>query len=221
MQKQENQRHFGVEGHFVRKTEVEDYIRRVKQNNPNGVVLCVDTEEGTKEKIKTDGAFNVYFNMYDKMYIDFLGKGFDMGAITKGKENHETWTVDWEDILFVTPNNMNRYRQHVISDDDYLNSARRRLQHLLNIGYSPDDIRGKIPRTYSPMSSSIKEILLEKIVFPIYCKSEELVRDGLRSFGVQGMVLNHELFPIEFNREVRFAEKSLLQKEKQGFEIGD
>ncbi len=33
-----------------------------------------------------------------------------------------------------------------ISDEDYLESARRRLRHLLNIGYSPDEIRGKIQK---------------------------------------------------------------------------
>ena len=211
----------GVEGNFVRKEEVEDYIKRVKQSNPNGVVLCIDTEEGTQEKVKADGAFNVYFNICDKIYIDFLGKGFDMGAITKGKENHETWLFDWNDILFVTPNNMNKFRQHVISDEDYLNSARRRLQHLINIGYSPESIKGKIPRNYSPMPPSIKEMLLEKIILPLYCKQGQLAEAGLRSFGVQGMIINHELFPIEFNREVRFADKSLLHKKNTGFEIGD
>lgn len=90
MQKLVNLQHFGVEGNFVRKDGVENYIQRVKQSNPNGVVLCIDTEEGTQEKIKTDGAFNVYLQMNDKIFIDFLGKGFDMGAITKGKENHES-----------------------------------------------------------------------------------------------------------------------------------
>ena len=182
--------------------------------------MCIDTEEGTQEKVKTDGAFNVYFNVYDKLYIDFLGRGFDMGAITKGKENHETWTIDWDDILFVTPRNMNRYRKHIISDKDYLESARRRLQHLINIGYSKDAIRGKIPRTYSQMPDSVKEMLLDEIIIPLYIKQDELARHGLRSFGVQGMILNHELFPIEINREVRFAEKSVFERKDEP-EIGD
>lgn len=45
----------------MRKDGVENYINRVKRSNPNGVVLCIDTEDGTHEKIKTQGAFNVYF----------------------------------------------------------------------------------------------------------------------------------------------------------------
>lgn len=214
MQKQEKKQLCGVEGNFVRKSDVYDYIKRVKESNPNGVVLCIDTEEGTQEKVKTDGAFNVYLQMNDKMYIDFLGKGFDMGAITKGKENHENWVIDWEDILFVTPRNMNKYREYVISDEEYLESARRRLRHLLNIGYSREQIQGKIPRNYTPMPLSIKEMLLDEILFPLYCKRHLLLQDGLKSFGVQGMVLEGKLFPIEFNRRERFAEKSILEKEE-------
>ena len=213
MQKQGIHLHCGVEGNFVRKSDVKDYISRVKQNNPKGVVLILDTEEGTQEKVKTDGAFNVYFEMGHKVYVDFLGKGFDMGFITKGKENHELWSIDWEDVLFVTPNNMNKYRQYIISNNDYLQSARRRLQHLLKIGYSAEYIKGKIPKTYSPMPPSIKEMLLDEIVFPMYSKESALKRDRLTSFGVQGMIIEGKLFPIEINRRERFAEKSFLDKD--------
>lgn len=176
-------------------------------------MLCIDTEEGTQEKINTQGAFNVYMQMNDKIYIDFLGKGFDMGAITKGKENHESWAIDWKDILFVTPRNMNKYRQNIISEQAYLESARRRLVHLLNIGYSPAEIKGKIPKSYSHMPDWIKEKILDEIVMPLYYKKNSLLYDGLKSFGIQGMIIKERLFPIEFNRQERFAEKSFFEEE--------
>lgn len=213
MLKLENFQHCGVEGSFVKKEQVEDYIKRVKKSNPKGVVLCIDTEEGTQEKINTQGAFNVYMQMNDKIYIDFLGKGFDMGAITKGKENHESWVIDWKDILFVTPHNMNKYRQNIISEQAYLESARRRLVHLLNIGYSPAEIKGKIPKSYSHMPDWIKEKILDEIVMPLYYKKNSLLYNGLKSFGIQGMIIKERLFPIEFNRQERFAEKSFFEEE--------
>ena len=58
-------------------------------------------------------------------------------------------------------------------------------------------------------------MLLNEIILPLYCKKDELARSGLKSFGVQGMVLNYELFPIEFNRMERFAEKSVLAQTKE------
>ena len=132
----------GVEGNYVRKDQVKDYIERVKQSNPNGVVLCLDQEEGAGEKVRTDGAFNVYLQMGQMIFIDYLGKGFDVGGITKGRENHETWSFDWDDALFVTPYNMNRYNHTITTQERYLDSARRRLQQLLDLGYSREYIRG-------------------------------------------------------------------------------
>ena len=202
----------GVEGCVIKKEDAISYIKKVKQSNPNGVTLLIDTQEGTKEKVNTNGAFNVYLQMDDKLYIDFLGKGFDMGAITKGKENHESWVIDWKDILFVTPENMNTHRKAIISEEHYLESARRRLQYLIDIGYKKDEIKGKIPKKYQPMSLAIKEMILEQIVMPLYLQKEKLSRAGLKSFGVQGMVLGDELFPIECNRMQRFADKSVFEK---------
>ncbi len=40
---------------------------------------------------------------------------------------------------------------------------------------------------------------------------EKLIENGLKSFGVQGMIINHKLFPIEINRQERFAEKSFFE----------
>lgn len=39
------------------------------------------------EKIKTDGAFNVYMQLYDKVFVDYLGKGFGYGSHYKRKRN--------------------------------------------------------------------------------------------------------------------------------------
>ena len=207
MLRQVNNLLYGVEGRFARKSDVEEYIKRVKEKNPKGVVVCIDTEEGTHEKIKTDGAFNVYIQLYDKVFVDYLGKGFDMGAITKGKEIHESWIIDWTDVLFLEPNNMNKERAFLISQNDYLESARRRLNHLLNIGYNPEDIKGTIPKQYSPMSPAIKDMIINEIIIPLYFQKNKLKENRLISFGVQGMIIGNKLFPIEFNRRERFSSK--------------
>ena len=215
MPKQASNQPYGIEGRFARKTDVEEYVGRVKEKNPNGVVVCIDTEEGTHEKIKTDGAFNVYMQLYDKVFVDYLGKGFDMGAITKGKEIHESWVIDWKDVLFLKPSNINEQRTFLISQDDYLESARRRLAHLLNIGYEPEEIKGKIPKTYTPMSLTIKDMLINDVIVPLYFQKNKLKVAGLNSFGVQGMIINKERFPIEVNREARFSKKGFYDKKDE------
>ena len=205
----------GVEGNFARKDQVKEYILRVKQSNPDGVVLCLDQEEGTREKVRTEGAFNVYLEIGQRVYIDYLGKGFDMGGITKGKENHETWSFDWKDALFVTPYNMNKYGHTITTQEEYLGSARRRLQQLLDLGYSRDYIRGKIPKTYLPMPNSVKEMLLDDILLPLYEKRLNLEKNDLKSFGVQGTIVDGKLCPIEFNRPQRFVTKEFLDENEE------
>lgn len=205
----------GVEGNFVRKDQVKDYILRVKQSNPNGATLCLDQEDGTREKVRTDGAFNVYLEIGQKVYIDYLGKGFDMGGITKGRENHESWSFNWNDVLFVTPYNMNKYGHSITSQENYLESARRRLRQLLDLGYSREYIKGKVPKVYSPMPYSIKERLLDDILLPLYEKRVNLEKDGLKSFGVQGTIVDGELCPIEFNRPERFKVREVLDKSEE------
>lgn len=145
----------------------------------------------------------------------FLLITFDVGGITKGRENHETWFFDWDDALFVTPYNMNRYNHTITTQEQYLDSAKRRLRQLLDLGYSREYIRGKVPKTYSPMPNSIKERLLDDIVFPLYQKRISLKRSGLKSFGVQGMIIDGQLCPIEFNRPERFSTKDILNTDQE------
>ena len=57
-------------------------------------------------------------------------------------------------------------------------------------------------------------MLLDEILLPLYCKKDDLIKNGLNSFGVQGMVLEGKLFPIEFNRKERFASKELFSREE-------
>ena len=75
-----------------------------------------------------------------------------------------------------------------------------------------EEAKAKVPETYKPMPLSIKEALLDKIVFELYSKQQELKKLGLKSFGVQGMIRGGELFPVEINRMERFIEKGFLSK---------
>lgn len=45
---------------------------------------------------------------------------------------------------------MNKYKNFIISDEDYLASGRSRLAHLINLGYNPEDI----------ISNKVKEIFI-------------------------------------------------------------
>lgn len=200
----------GVRGCAVKKDEVENYIKNVKSSNPDGCVLCMDTKTEQKNK-SIDGSFNVYFDFGEKIYIDYLGAGFDVGGITKGEEKHECYVIEWKDLLFVKPNNMNQYRIHLVTPWEYKESAERKIDfYMKKDKCSRDEAKQKVPQKYKPMPLYIKQLLLDKIVFSVYAKKDDVKRFGLESFGIQGMIRDGELFPIEVNRLERFAEKEEL-----------
>lgn len=202
---------FDVRGCEIKKSEnaVKNYIEEVKKSNPDGVVLCMDTNTVQKNR-SIDGSFNVYFEYGKKVFIDYLTVGFDVGGITKGKENHECYGIEWEELLFVKPNNMNQHRTYLVTPEKYVESAERKINfYMEKAGCSRDEAEQKVPQTYKPMPLYIKQLLLDKIVFPIYQKADEIKRLGLKSFGIQGMIRGGELFPIEVNRRERFADLTI------------
>lgn len=206
----------GVRGCELQKNEdeIRDYIEAVKTSNPDGVVFCMIANTVQKNKL-IDGSFNVYFEYGQRVYIDYLGAGFDVGGITKGEDNHECYVIEWNELLFVKPNNMNLYRTHLVTEEEYAESAERKINfYIKKDRCSRDEASKKVPKTYKPMPPSIKQMLLDQIVFPIYIKSEEIRRYGLKSFGIQGMIRGGELFPIEVNRRERFAQIEDLTRQE-------
>ena len=109
--------------------------------------------------------------------------------------------------MFVKPNNLNTYRSYLITQKEYVESPERRIDfYIKKDGCGRDKAREKVPQKYKPMPLYIKQLLLDEIVLHIYTKKDEINRFGLKSFGIQGMIRDGELFPIEVNRRGRFAQ---------------
>jgi len=198
-----------IRGGLHTKNDIENYIKEVKNINPNGVVLCIDTNlERTPRGI--DGSFNIYFDWNKKIYIDWLTKGYDVGGITKGEDNHEVYVIDFNDIYFITEDNLDRYRTYLINESNYKKSLDSKIKYLINkTGKTYEEIIKDFNLEYVPMSKEIKKLLIEKIILEILIKSKEINELKLKSFGVQGMIREGLLFPVEVNREERFKEKKL------------
>ena len=106
---------------------------------------------------------------------------------------------------------MNQYRIYLVTPWEYKESAERKIDfYMKKDKCSRDEAKQKVPQKYKPMPLYIKQLLLDKIVFSVYSKKDDVKRFGLKSFGIQGMIRDGELFPIEVNRLERFAEKEEL-----------
>ena len=49
-------------------------------------------------RYKTNGAIMVVFEKNDKILIDYVGPGFDVGDITRGKTVHTALEIPWDSI---------------------------------------------------------------------------------------------------------------------------
>jgi hypothetical protein len=202
----------GVRGGVFSKAQVLDYINEVKKNNIDGVVLCIETNLEKKQP-PIDCSFNVYFEWDKKVYIDYLTKGFDVGGITKGEDNHEVFEINFKDILFVTPENMNNYRTYLISSKTYKESLERKIKYIMDKKHCTyEEVLKEFNIEYVPMSLEVKRLLLEDIILEILLKKDEISKLNLKSFGVQGMVRDGILFPVEVNRSDRFKEKDKVKR---------
>lgn len=203
----------GIRGRGANKNEIGDYIGYVKEKNPVAFVICMDTNT-EKRRNNIDGSFNVYFDWEKMVYIDFLGKGFDVGGLTKGEEKpHEIYCIPWEDLLFVKPNTMNQYRVFLASDSLYSQSVNRKRKHLVeHAGVSEEEAKQMIPEKYQPVSTSVKEEIIDRIIFGMFTKRRVLTELKIKSFGIQGMIRDGELAPIEVYRRERFIDKELFKE---------
>ena len=186
------------------KNQIRDYFKEIKQNNADGALICADMKDGSGERIKTDGGFNIHFDIGMKLYIDYVGKGFDSRECSKGKASHEIFMIPWNEVPFLEAKLLNKYRVQVISDEAYKKTSEERKNFLIDSGYDKKTVIETMPRSYQPLSLAWKKKILDEIIFPLLDRQEELVREGLGSFGIQGNFVGDSITPIEMNRPERF-----------------
>lgn len=205
----------GIRGCALLKEKIPDYIELVKKTNPNGVVLCIDTKIENKKTI-ISGSFNVHFECYNCIIVEYLGQGFDIGGITKGEDIHETYYIPWDEVLFAE--NMNRYLKYKITDEEYETSAKRKIEYLIaNNELSKEQAIQQIPTTYHPISNEIHRMIYNEIIIPILANENITYKLGSSSFGIQGMIRedsekNYILQPVEIRTSKRHVEEEFYNK---------
>ncbi|MBR6964852.1 hypothetical protein IKH83_00865 [Candidatus Saccharibacteria bacterium] len=178
-------------------------LKMVQAENPNGVILVMDTKETTVPRYLYDGGFNAVFSTNKSVTIDFVGKGFDGGELTKGLAVHEHFEIPWKEVLFIR----NRadilrisgtFYRHVYTDK-YAEQRKARVEFLIKqCGYEKELVEAHIPKNFKPLYNYLISDFMENIVVPLVTKAPEMSRvDGLKIFGVQGNFVRGKVQPFE------------------------
>lgn len=129
-----------IRGRDVRLDDINEYLREVKKCTQDGVIL-MSKHPSTMltghyiPRYKTNGAIMVVFEKDDKILIDYVGAGFDVGDITRGKTIHTAIDISW-DSIYEKPEYNYRYSKMIngglfqISDEQYKVSRENRIREL-------------------------------------------------------------------------------------------
>lgn len=192
-----------IEGASGKKEDVPMILEEIKLQNPNAVILLIQGAMPTYPRYKNLGGFTISFDMNESINMNLVGKGFDGRELTRGIVTHESYTIPWDEILWVKDKYSLLKNKFVskskINNEDYLNSREERIKFLIEaIKENQSFVQENVPLKYKEIEDDIIKQLLDEVVLPLYTKSEDLHYDGLKHFKVQGNISpERKLIPFE------------------------
>ena len=203
-------------GQTFNRDRVRGYIEEVKSAVPDAVIILEDMKSGSNERIHTQGGVNLDIQIGDHVYIDYVGPGFDCRELCTGKAAHETWNIPWNEVPFLKDSAITKYKTSEISQEEYVETAKERILFLIKA--FPDrkeEILQTMPKRYNGISRQIFRDVREQVIFPLWLQHEQLLRDGLGSFGVEvNVVEDGTLVPMEIEVPDRFKNKNKNGQER-------
>ena len=203
-------------GQTFNRDRVRGYIEEVKSAVPDAVIILEDMKSGSNERIHTQGGVNLDIQIGDHVYIDYVGPGFDCRELCTGKAAHETWNIPWNEVPFLKDSAITKYKTSEISQEEYVETAKERILFLIKA--FPDrkeEILQTMPKRYNGISRQIFRDVREQVIFPLWLQHEQLLRDGLGSFGVEvNVVEDGTLVPMEIEVPDRFKNKDKNGQER-------
>ena len=197
-------------GQTFNRDRVRGYIEEVKSAVPDAVIILEDMKSGSNERIHTQGGINLDIQIGDHVYVDYVGPGFDCRELCTGKAAHETWNIPWNEVPFLKDSEITKYKTSEISQEEYVETAKERILFLIKA--FPDrkeEILQTMPKRYNGISRQIFRDVREQVIFPLWLQHEQLLRDGLGSFGVEvNVVEDGTLVPMEIEVPDRFKNKN-------------
>lgn len=138
-------------------------------------------------RYRVDGGLVVLFSQSAGIVVEYVGPGFDVGEITRGRDVHSTVQVTWDQTAEIVSHASPMTGRRIdISHSQYTTSRHRRLKELSDcFGYDKQpDIISAIPTLPSRFTIRLGRQVVDEIVLPAIAN---------------GLVRRHELVAITLN----------------------
>lgn len=193
-------------------SSVPKMIEEMKEKNPHTALLIVKTKGIQIPRYLDDGGFVILFDMNKRVTIEFVGKGFDGRELTHGIAVHESIDIPWDKILFIRSRKdiqkFSDIKRFIISQENYKQTRESRIDFLIRrCHYSREILEKNILACYTPINDSILIQVFDEVIMELYKKQQELKKDKLTYFCIQGNIINKKLEPWEISTMDRLIKK--------------
>lgn len=204
----------GVGGQNGNRETIFEYIRKVRQKSneldSSGVAIIYWNEGDFCPTYKIEGSFYLDYRTQKELIIDYVGKGWDGSYLSHGSACHETYSIPWDDILFLDDNNRRQYRKKVVGQSEYEDLRASRINDLVKKGVHREIVESSIPDKYNEINNEYFRQIINQVIIPMY-DSKELQRYYKEYIPIVQIENGKIIVP-----EVILPER-LKKKEKRGF----
>jgi hypothetical protein len=171
-----------------RDIEIEDirehYINMYNSVSTQIVLLCFQhpavyfTGEFI-ERWAISGGATVLIIWGEQIIIEYVGKGFDVGDLTRGVNlPHQRFSIPWS----IRNNDFDRIWElmcvECIKKNDYTLSRKSRIGAMQKMGYEQKTVETNIPQVFTPIQSDIFQDLYNKCVRPVLNKKSLFLEEN-------------------------------------------
>lgn len=195
-----------VHGATRKKSDIDSYIIDVSKRLKEPYFICLELEQGSNERIYTQGGFLLEFKRFEDVKIGYVGPGFDCGELTKGIGEHEVWQIPWNRESLSREDAIDVFRLKKVTDKEYQETAIRRMAFLISeYKDRKQEIIENFPKKYSGIDPNLFRKLQEQVLLPMWRQQKNLEKDGLSHCGIEiNVVKDNRLVPFEIEKPEAF-----------------
>lgn len=187
--------------------DIPSILSKVKELDPEGVMVLFDLCHKPSERCERYAGISLGVSMGKGVYIDAVGKGFDGREVSKGLDCHERYFIPWFDLRKVTISNFRRYRTYLISQEEYEESRKNRVDFLKSLDLKEEAFSSYIPNIYQEIPDFIWLDVILNVIKKIEDKQEELEKAGLYEFAISGHTEGEKWYPWQMFDKSRYCSR--------------
>lgn len=170
-----------IRGRDVKLDDINNYLKEIKECTEDGVIL-MSKHPSTMltghytPRYRTNGAIMVVFEKGDRILIDYVGPGFDVGDITRGKTVHTAIQIPWDSIYEKPIHNYKDAKMvwnglFQINDEQYRVSRNNRINELVSnlkeqgVQKMVNSIPEETPRLDYKLFKKLYDECIDKVIY--------------------------------------------------------